>query len=52
MYQSIPSLTIPPSRANPGDSHILVAPGVGFRSSVFPGDFPGGGGFQIKVKVR
>ena len=25
MYQSIPSLTIPP-----GDSHILVAPGVGF----------------------
>ena len=29
MYQSIPSLTIPP-RATPGDSHILVAPGVGF----------------------
>ena len=28
MYQSIPSLTIPP--ATPGDSHILVAPGVGF----------------------
>ena len=25
MYQSIPSLTIPP-----GDSHILIAPGVGF----------------------
>ena len=25
MYQSVPSLTIPP-----GDSHILVAPGVGF----------------------
>ena len=29
MYQSIPSLTIP-SRATPEDSHILVAPGVGF----------------------
>ena len=29
MYQSIPSLTILP-RATPGDSHILVAPGVGF----------------------
>ena len=28
MYQSIPSLTIP--RAIPGDSHILVAPGIGF----------------------
>ena len=28
MYQSIPSLTIP--RATPGDSHILVTPGVGF----------------------
>ena len=28
MYQSIPSLTIPP--VTPGDSHILVAPGVGF----------------------
>ena len=28
MYQSIPSLTIP--RATPGDSHILIAPGVGF----------------------
>ena len=28
MYKSIPSLTIP--RATPGDSHILVAPGVGF----------------------
>ena len=31
MYQSIPSLTIPPPpRATLGDSHILVAPGVGF----------------------
>ena len=30
MYQSIPSLTIPSPRATPGDSHILVAPGVGF----------------------
>ena len=30
MYQSIPRLTIPPPRAIPGDSHILVAPGVGF----------------------
>ena len=30
MYQSIPSLTILPSRATPVDSHILVAPGVGF----------------------
>ena len=29
MYQSIPSLTIPPT-PTPGDSHILVAPGVGF----------------------
>ena len=29
MYQSIPSLTIPPGET-PGDSHILVAPGVGF----------------------
>ena len=29
MYQSIPNLTIPP-RATPGDSHILVAPGIGF----------------------
>ena len=28
MYQSISNLTIP--RANPGDSHILVAPGVEF----------------------
>ena len=32
MYQSIPSLTIspPPPQATPGDSHILVAPRVGF----------------------
>ena len=31
MYQSIPSLTTPPPhRATPGDSHILVAPGIGF----------------------
>ena len=30
MCQSIPSLTIPPPWATPGDSHILVAPGVGF----------------------
>ena len=32
MYQSIPSLTIPAPfpRAILGDSHILVAPGVGF----------------------
>ena len=29
MYQSIPSLTISP-RATPEDSHVLVAPGVGF----------------------
>ena len=29
MYQSIPGLTIPP-RATPGDSHILIAPGVTF----------------------
>ena len=29
MYQSIPTLTIAPW-ATPGDSHILVAPGVGF----------------------
>ena len=36
MYQSIPSLTIPP-RATPGDSHILVELGSGFRSSVLPG---------------
>ena len=36
MYQSIPSLTIPP-RATSGDSHILVPLGSGFRSSVLPG---------------
>ena len=36
MYQSIPSLTIP--WLTPRDSHILVAPGVGFRSPVFSGD--------------
>ena len=29
MYQSIPSLTITPG-TTPGDSHILVASGVGF----------------------
>ena len=29
-WQSIPRLTIPNPRATPGDSHILVAPGVGF----------------------
>ena len=29
MYQSVPSLTIPPPPP-PRDSHILVAPGVGF----------------------
>ena len=37
MYQSIPSLTIPPSRATPGDSHILVAPGIGFSLLCLPG---------------
>ena len=30
MYQSIPSLTIPPPLGDPRDLHILVAPGVGF----------------------
>ena len=30
MYQSIPSLNIHPHGRPPGDSHILVAPGVGF----------------------
>ena len=38
MYQSIPSLTIP--RATPGDSHILVAPRVGFSGC--PGVCPEG----------
>ena len=28
MYKSVPGLTIPPM--TPGDSHIAVAPGVGF----------------------
>ena len=34
----------------PGDSHILVAPGVGFRSSVLPGVCSGGGGGLNKSK--
>ena len=41
MYQSIPSLTIPP-RATPGDSHILVAPGVGFSLFCLARMFAGG----------
>ena len=38
MYQSIPSLTIPPG--NPGDSHVPTAPGgVGFSPNFLcPGD--------------
>ena len=39
MYQ--PDHHLPPPGA-PGDSHILVAPGVGFRSSVLPGGLPRG----------
>ena len=31
MYQSIPSLTIPPPpQATPGDSHVVVSQGIGF----------------------
>ena len=44
MHKSIPSLTLPP-RATPGDSHILVAPGVGFLLlCLAQGSAPGGGG--------
>ena len=43
MYQSVPSLTIPPG--DPQDSHILVAPGVGFLLLCLAQ------GSQIKVKV-
>ena len=51
MYQSIPSMTIP--RATPGDSHILVAPGVGFSLLCLArGSARGGEGSLIKVKVR
>ena len=39
MYQSIPSLTIPASRATPGDSQVLTAPGSGFRQTSFARDF-------------
>ena len=35
MYQSIPSLTIPRPGRPPGDSHILVVPGVGFSLLCF-----------------
>ena len=47
MYQSIPSLTIP--SGDPRDSHILVAQGSGFRSSVLLRGLPGGlpGGSQL-----
>ena len=45
MCQSIPSLTIPPSRATPGDSHVLTAQGVGF----LPNNLcPGGRGFELE----
>ena len=53
MYQSNPSLTIPPL-ATPGDSHILIAPGVGFSLLCLArGSAQGFAGVsQIKVKVR
>ena len=41
MYQSIPSLTIP-LPTTPGDSHILVAPGVGFSLLSFARGLPRG----------
>ena len=41
MYQSIPSLTIPP--ATPGDSHVLTAREVGFSPNFL---CPGGRGFE------
>ena len=44
MYQSIPSLTIPPG--DPGDSHILIAQGSDFRQSVIAQG--GCGGFESK----
>ena len=40
MYQSIPSLTIPPS---PGIRTFQLPQGSGFRSSACPGVCPGGG---------
>ena len=43
MHQSIPSLSIPLPRATPGDSHILIAPGVGFSLPCLArGSAPGG----------
>ena len=43
MYQSIPSLTIPPPRPTPGNSHIVVASGVGFSLLCLArGSAPGG----------
>ena len=44
MYQSIPSLTIPP-RATPGDSHVLTAPGSGFGPTLFAS---GSRGFELE----
>ena len=50
MYQSIPSLTI--SRTTPGDSHILVAPGVGFSLLCLArGSAPGGVSNQSKSSI-
>ena len=47
MYQSIPSLTIPPG--DPWDSHILVASEVGFSLLCLArGFFRGGGGLKSK----
>ena len=51
MYQSIPSLTISP-RATPGDSHILVAPGVGFSPPLLPRGLPGGLPGDLKSKYQ
>ena len=44
MYQSIPSLTIP--RVTPVDSHILLAPGVGFSLLCLARG--GGGGGEVR----
>ena len=45
MYQSVPSLAIPPPRATPGDSHVLTARGVGFLPNFL---CPGRRGFELE----
>ena len=47
MYQSIPSLTIPP-RATPGDSHVLTARGSGFGPTFFAREGGGSRGFELE----